>query len=415
MDEVLAWAVEVSTGQELCCSVLETEGHLIEALTGAGFERVDGGPFFTHHTMSLTELDDPVLEEGFTLRYVEQREADERAACHRTAWSDFGSRVSARSYGQVMNTWPYRPGLDWVVQAPDGEMVANALGWIDAVNGVGLLEPVGCSPAFRRRGLAKAVNRAVLRSLGDAGATTAVVGPRGDGDYPVPAMLYRSIGFEPQREPRHFDVLVLPDEQPPLTSWTTAAHPHRSYTCLVARLILLNGPPGSGKSTIAQAYVDDHPMALNLDIDLVRRLLGQWQEHQEASGLLARAMALAMAREHLRAGHDVVIPQYVARLHFIEQVEELAVECNAEFHEIVLLGNRDASLRRVVRRSEEAAIPAHVEAQDLVDRNGSLPDLEQMYDRLLLVIDSRPRARIIETVDGQIARAYSELLRSFEH
>jgi len=38
-----------------------------------------------------------------------------------------------------------------------------------------------------------------------------------------------------------------------------------------------------------------------------------------------------------------------------------------------------------------------------------------MYDRLLLVIDSRPRARIIETVDGQIARAYSELLRSFEH
>ncbi|MEJ7756523.1 MAG: AAA family ATPase [Nocardioidaceae bacterium] len=119
----------------------------------------------------------------------------------------------------------------------------------------------------------------------------------------------------------------------------------------MARLILLNGPPGSGKSTLAQAYVDDHPLALNLDIDLVRRLLGLWQEHQEASGLLAREMALAMAREHLRAGHDVVIPQYVARLHFIEQVEELAVECNAEFHEIVLLGNRDASLRRVVRRS----------------------------------------------------------------
>ena len=183
----------------------------------------------------------------------------------------------------------------------------------------------------------------------------------------------------------------------------------------MARLILLNGPPGSGKSTLAQAYVDDHPLALNLDIDLVRRLLGQWQEHQEASGLLAREMALAMAREHLRAGHDVVIPQYVARLHFIEQVEELAVECNAEFHEIVLLGNRDASLRRVVRRSEEAAVPAHVEAQDLVDRNGGLPGLEQMYDRLLLVIDSRPRARILETVDGQIARAYSELLRSFEH
>jgi 2-phosphoglycerate kinase len=43
----------------------------------------------------------------------------------------------------------------------------------------------------------------------------------------------------------------------------------------VARLILLNGPPGIGKSTLAQRYVDDHPLALNLDIDSVRRLLGR--------------------------------------------------------------------------------------------------------------------------------------------
>lgn len=95
-------------------------------------------------------------------------------------------------------------GLDWVVQAPDGEMVANELGWIDDVNGVDLLEPVGCSPAVRRRGLAKAVNRAVLRSPRDAGATIAVVGPRGDADYPVPAMLYRSIGFKPAARTRTF-------------------------------------------------------------------------------------------------------------------------------------------------------------------------------------------------------------------
>ncbi|MEJ7742270.1 MAG: hypothetical protein WKF73_06810 [Nocardioidaceae bacterium] len=40
------------------------------------------------------------------------------------------------------------------------------------------------------------------------------------------------------------------------------------------RLIHLNGPPGIGKSTLAQWYVDNHPGVLNLDIDQVRCLIG---------------------------------------------------------------------------------------------------------------------------------------------
>ncbi|MBA3302830.1 MAG: AAA family ATPase, partial [Acidimicrobiia bacterium] len=39
------------------------------------------------------------------------------------------------------------------------------------------------------------------------------------------------------------------------------------------RLILLNGPPGIGKSTLAQRFVDEHPLALNLDLDAVRAML----------------------------------------------------------------------------------------------------------------------------------------------
>jgi len=43
----------------------------------------------------------------------------------------------------------------------------------------------------------------------------------------------------------------------------------------VPPLILLNGPPGSGKSTLAQLFADEHPLALNLDIDRVRSLIGR--------------------------------------------------------------------------------------------------------------------------------------------
>jgi adenylate kinase family enzyme len=69
-------------------------------------------------------------------------------------------------------------------------------------------------------------------------------------------------------------------------------------------LILLNGAPGSGKSTLAQLYVDDHPLALNLDIDRIRGLLGRWQDDVTRAGLLARTLTLAMARIQGSTAHS---------------------------------------------------------------------------------------------------------------
>ncbi|HEV2886883.1 MAG TPA: AAA family ATPase, partial [Jatrophihabitans sp.] len=70
----------------------------------------------------------------------------------------------------------------------------------------------------------------------------------------------------------------------------------------VGALLLLNGPPGVGKSTLARLLVRDHPLALCLDIDLLRRSIGRWDEHPRESGLLARDIAVAAARVHLLSG-----------------------------------------------------------------------------------------------------------------
>jgi predicted kinase len=182
----------------------------------------------------------------------------------------------------------------------------------------------------------------------------------------------------------------------------------------VTRLIVLNGPPGVGKSTIAARYVDDHPFALDLDIDSVRRLLGQWRVDPTRAGLLARAMTLTMAREHLRAGYDVVLPQYLGKPQFLEQAEAVADETGAEFHEIVLMDDRDEVARRFTARTQAAAEPAHVEAGELVAELGGAPMLTAMYDRLLLVVSARPRARVVQCPEGAIDEAYREVLSLVE-
>jgi predicted N-acetyltransferase YhbS len=63
------------------------------------------------------------------------------------------------------------------------------------VNRSALLEPVGTDAGHTRRGFGAAVSLACLHAMREAGATLAVVCPRGDQAYPVPRVLYHRLGF----------------------------------------------------------------------------------------------------------------------------------------------------------------------------------------------------------------------------
>jgi ribosomal protein S18 acetylase RimI-like enzyme len=103
-----------------------------------------------------------------------------------------------------MGTWPYRPDLDCVVEAPDGSFAAYVLCWYDDVNRVGEFEPVGTHQSHRRRGLGSAVCRFALRRLQEEGASHAVVYASPREDQRQASALYESVGFR-----RHGRMLAL--------------------------------------------------------------------------------------------------------------------------------------------------------------------------------------------------------------
>jgi len=193
--DLVSWFVDRAPQGDLSTMVLETEDHLRGSLAGAGFEAADL-PWFTHHFLDLDGLGPVPAIEGYSFRHVEPSEAEARAACHRAAWSAT-SRVTGAAYRRQMAAPYYRHELDWVAVDARGEMVASVCVWLDHGTGVALVEPVGCVPDHRGRGLAGAVSLAALRAARALGATTGMVCPRGDDDYPVPGHVYRSIGFRP--------------------------------------------------------------------------------------------------------------------------------------------------------------------------------------------------------------------------
>jgi GNAT superfamily N-acetyltransferase len=76
-----------------------------------------------------------------------------------------GSQVEQRLSGCSL----YRPELDLVVRAPDGQPAGYGLFWADSVTGVGLVEPMRTEDAYQGRGIASHVLAAGLELLADLG------------------------------------------------------------------------------------------------------------------------------------------------------------------------------------------------------------------------------------------------------
>jgi GNAT superfamily N-acetyltransferase len=194
-EQAVSWFLGATSSPTVRTSTLDTEPHLAAALVAAGFVE-DPELWFSQHTLDLAGLAAVPDVPGYSFRAVGPDEYDARAACHRASWSAT-SKVSAEAYRRLMATPPYRPALDWVAVTPDDEMVASCCVWLDLPSRVALVEPVGCHPEHRRRGLASAVSLAALHAARGAGATTGLVRPRGDDGYPEPGRVYRGLGFVP--------------------------------------------------------------------------------------------------------------------------------------------------------------------------------------------------------------------------
>ena len=181
----------------------------------------------------------------------------------------------------------------------------------------------------------------------------------------------------------------------------------------MSRLIHLNGPPGIGKSTLARMFVDNHPGVLNCDVDVLRTLIGGWQEDFPRAGALIRPAALAMIEAYLRSGHDVVFPQMLFNPVELARFEESATKAGADFVERLLMDTPMAAVARFHRRGQSGPEdPWHDQVRTIVAAHGGdalLADNHEALERLLL---ERPAAVVVSSSEGEIEQTYALLVES---
>ncbi|OGN74356.1 MAG: hypothetical protein A2X25_05550 [Chloroflexi bacterium GWB2_49_20] len=175
--------------------VAETDLSRIHWLEMRGFLPSPQGMFLMQRSLE-SDLPGIKMPQGFQVRPVAgEHEVRLRAAASHAA---FGSSKSFEDYCprmlRFMQSPVYRPENDLVTVSPEGRFASFCLLWPDPVTRVGLFEPVGTHPAFRGRGLGKAVLAAGLQRLHDLGMTQTSVCVESD-NFSA-ARLYESMGFK---------------------------------------------------------------------------------------------------------------------------------------------------------------------------------------------------------------------------
>lgn len=166
----------------------------------------------------------------------------------------------------------------------------------------------------------------------------------------------------------------------------------------MSTLLLLNGPPGVGKSTLATAWAAAHVGRRCIDPDVLRTRIPD--PTSDTARLAARAETIVQVTAWLSVGDSVVVPQLCGRPDFPDQLRAVADRHGAAYVEILLLDSL-AHLQRRLRVRAASDEPHHRLAADELDDFA----LQQFRDAVVARAGADPDIVVVECSEGQDAIA----------
>ncbi len=164
-------------------------------------------------------------------------------------------------------------------------------------------------------------------------------------------------------------------------------------------VILITGLPAAGKSTLARRYAREHPNARVVELDELVAVKARELENGDDPWPTARDAMLDAVRSLLRAGHDVLVPQFFGTVDEVRELETASVDAGAAFVEVVL---RSASINQAARRHRER------------DATAVELDFAAMVQQLERVVRARPETIAIDSINGDVDGTLAALLAALD-
>jgi mycothiol synthase len=189
-EDGLCWFVNVFSDQAARIRILESAGFACQSDVG----EYSWSKVFMRRTAN-SPVKDYRIPEGFTIRPLAgESEVEAYVRLHRATFRSNAMTVAWRS--RMLQHPSYTPDLDLVVVAPDGQLGAFCICWLDSHGSeiIGQIEPLGCHPDFRRYALGRLALAEGLRRLQAHGASQVFI--ETDNWRNTAFQLYQSLGFQ---------------------------------------------------------------------------------------------------------------------------------------------------------------------------------------------------------------------------
>jgi adenylate kinase family enzyme len=176
------------------------------------------------------------------------------------------------------------------------------------------------------------------------------------------------------------------------------------------KLILLTGPLGIGKSTLSSRYANDNPMTLNIDVDHVWWMIGQWQQTRPESDKQKLKLSALMVESHLEEGYDVIVAQDKFSEDYYLKLDDIVRRTGSILLEVTLICPEDEAIQRCIDRGKRSGYKTGFRPGGILESEGGAGKLRSMYSTMINSVSGRPNMNFIQSEYNNQNDTYRSLL-----